>query len=130
MAETKFGTFAELLEITEVPLRPIVNQLRKLIIQIDPNTVEVVRLGDRAASFGVGPKKMSEAYVYVLPHKSWVNLGFYKGALLSSESKLMEGTGKSLRHIKIRSLEDSNKAEIKALIKLAVKERKNHFDLA
>jgi len=129
MAETKFGSFKELLEITEAPLRPIVKQLRKLIMEIDPNTVEVVRLGDRAATFGVGPKKMSEGYVYVLPHKSWVNLGFYKGALLSSKSDLMEGTGKSLRHIKIHALEDANKTEIKALIKLAVEERKNHFDL-
>ena len=130
MAETKFGSFDELLEITEPALRPIVNQLRKLILQIDPKAVEVVRLGDRAATFGVGPKKMSEGYVYVLPHKSWVNLGFYKGALLSSKSDLMEGTGKSLRHIKIRSLADSKKAEIKTLIKLAVEERKNHFNLS
>ena len=128
MAETRFGSFKELLEITETPLKPIIKELKKIILEVDPDAVEFVRLGDRAATYGVGPKKMSEGYVYVLPHKSWVNLGFYKGVLLSSNSDLMEGTGKSLRHIKIHRLEDAQKTEIKSLIQLAFEERKNHFN--
>ena len=31
--------------------------LRTLILRVDPDAVEVVRLGDNAASFGLGPKK-------------------------------------------------------------------------
>ena len=124
MADTKFGTFEDLLAITETALQPIAMRLRESIIELDPNAVEVVRLGDRAATYGVGPKKMSEGYAYVLPHKKWVNLGFYKGALLSDESGLMEGTGKKLRHIKIHSIEDANRPEIKRLLISALEERK------
>jgi hypothetical protein len=123
MAETKFGTFEDLLGITPEGLETIVIALQQLILEVDPDTCEVVRLGDRAATYGVGPKKMKEGYAYVQPHKSWVNLGFYKGANLDDPNGLLEGAGKLLRHIKIRSLEDINQPGIRALIKQALEER-------
>lgn len=124
MADTKFGTFEELLAITGEHLRPIVTALRSVILAIDPDACEVVRLGDRAATYGIGPKKMKEGYNYILPHKSWVNLGFYQGAMLVDPEGLLEGTGKSLRHIKIHTIEDTQRNEIHDLIKLAYKHRK------
>lgn len=41
----------------------IARKLRSVILAVDPVAIQVVRLGDRAATYGVGPKKMSEAYV-------------------------------------------------------------------
>ncbi len=125
MAETQFGSFDDLLEKTEIELRPIATRLRELILELDPGAVEVVRLGDRAATYGVGPKKMSEGYAYILPYTTWVNLGFYKGALLADPGELLEGTGKSLRHIKVRSLDDIAAPGIRALIIDAIAERKS-----
>ena len=84
----------------------------------------MVRLGDRAATYGVGLKKMSEGYSYILPHKNWVNLGFYMGTSLPDPSGLMEGTGKKLRHVKVRSVEDAERPEIRRLIEEALAERK------
>ena len=124
MAETKFGTFEELLDIAEESQRETAVKLRTLILSIHPEAVEVVRLGDRAATYGLGPKKMSEGYVYILPYKSWVNLGFYKGADLPDPDNLLEGTGKKLRHIKIRSLADADDPKLRPLIEAALAERK------
>ncbi len=124
MSNTKFGTFQELIELTNEDLRPIVIRLKELIINLHPEAVEVVRLGERAATFGLGPKKMSEGYAYVLPYKNWVNLGFYKGAVLQDPKGLLEGAGKNLRHIKIHSLSDIELPEIKALLLVAYEERK------
>ena len=124
MSETKFGNFNDLLDITGEDLRPIVLELKKVILTIDPDACEVVRLGDRAATYGVGPKKMKEGYVYILPHKSWVNLGFFRGAILDDPDGLLEGTGKIMRHIKIKSLDQANNKSIKTLIKIALIERK------
>lgn len=124
MADTKFGTFNDLLEITVEELRPIAMRLREVILEIDPDAVEVVRLGDRAATYGIGLKKMSEGYVYILPYKNWVNLGFYNGALFADKFELLEGTGKKLRHIKMRSLEDVERPVLRELILLALSERK------
>ena len=124
MAEAKTGVFEDLVHMTERPLQPVIRRLRKIIIEIDADACEVVRLGDRAATYGVGPKKMSEGYVYLLPHASWVNLGFYKGADLKDPKNLMEGTGAKMRHVKIRSIEDADQPGIRALIKDALKERR------
>lgn len=129
MSDTKFGTFEDLLAISPEALHPIAIRLREIILELDPNAVEVVRLGDKASTFGVGPKKMSEGYAYVLPHKKWVNLGFYKGALLKDEHNLLEGTGKKLRHIKMHSLEDVNRPEVKELLKRALAERKEALNI-
>jgi len=82
MAETRFGTFDELMAESEAALRPIATRLREMVCGIHPEAVEVVRLGDRAATYGLGPKMMSEGYCYVLPYRKWVNFGFYKGAEL------------------------------------------------
>ena len=122
--ETRFGTFEELLEMTSQELRPVARDLRALIFSVDRDAVEVVRMGDRAATYGVGPKKMSEGYAYILPHNQWVNLGFFKGADLLDPAGLLEGTGKKLRHVKIRSIADARRAEVCELIEEAFRERK------
>ncbi|MDX1417125.1 MAG: DUF1801 domain-containing protein [Candidatus Promineifilaceae bacterium] len=124
MTETRFGTFEELMDAAVPNLRPIARRLREIVVEIDPDTVEVVRLGDNAATYGVGPKKMSEGYVYIMPHKNWVNLGFYKGAELPDPDQLLEGTGKNLRHIKNRSLAAAERPQIRTLITAAIAERK------
>jgi hypothetical protein len=123
MTETKYGTFADLIQLTAIELRPLLERLREIVIEIDPAAVEVVRLGDRAATYGLGPKKMSEGYVYILPHSKWVNLGFYRGADLPDPDNLLEGTGKKLRHIKIRSLADAERPAVRRLISAALAER-------
>lgn len=124
MSGPKLGTFEDLLEITVPPMQAVARRLREVIVGIDPDVVEVVRLGDRAATYGVGPKKMSEGYAYILPHNGWVNLGFYTGATLPDPKGLMEGTGAKMRHVKIRTVGDADQAAIRRLLKEALSERK------
>ncbi|MCO4748090.1 MAG: DUF1801 domain-containing protein [Proteobacteria bacterium] len=120
----KIGTFEELLASAEPTQRPVLSRLRAILWELHPDACEVVRLGDRASSFGVGPKKMSEGYAYIMPHKSWVNLGFYRGALLEDPASLLEGTGAKMRHVKVRSLEAADQPALRALVLAAIAERK------
>lgn len=124
MDSKRIGTFEDLLAITEKDLCPVAIHLKKIILELDPNAYEVVQLGYKTAAFGIGPKKMSEGYAYIMSHKNWVNLGFYKGAVLPDTGGLLEGTGKNMRHINIHSLEEANCPEIKELLRLAAEERK------
>lgn len=124
MTKAKLGSFEDLIDLTAEDMRPIARRLREVIVDVDPDAVEVVRLGDRAATYGVGPKKMSEGYAYILPHNNWVNLGFYQGALLADPAGLMEGTGAKMRHIKMRSLEDAERTPVRRLVQTALAERK------
>ena len=123
MAAT-FGTFEELLAITEPSMIGIATRLREIVLELDPDAVEVVRLGDRAATFGVGPKKMSEGYVYLIPYTHHVNLGFYRGSVLHDADGQLEGTGKTMRHVKIRSVEEAERPAIRRLIEQARAERR------
>ena len=130
MSKTNYGSFEDLIELTPDQLRPIAIRLKEIVLSIHPESCEVVRLGDRAATYGVGPKKMSEGYCYILPHTNWVNLGFYKGADLIDPSKMLEGTGAKLRHIKIKTLVECDDPEITKLIKSALDERKTALGIS
>lgn len=50
MSNTKFGTFDELIAIAVPEMRPVARLLREIVLDLDPDSVEVVRLGDRAAT--------------------------------------------------------------------------------
>ena len=120
---TRFGSFDELSVDWESELGDIARYLRAVVLELHPGTTEVVRLGDNAATFGVGPKKMREGYCYIMPHKKWINLGFFHGVMVDDPAQLMEGTGKKMRHVKIRSLDMAQQVEIRQLIQAAIVER-------
>jgi hypothetical protein len=118
------GTFDELLADVEPDLATIAQRLRSIIRVVDKSTVETVRLGDNAATYGVGPKKMTEGYAYIMPMRGYINLGFYQGAVLADPHRLLEGTGKGLRHVKIRSMADANRPAVRALVAAALARRR------
>ena len=124
MPPARFGTFEDLLEMTAEPLRPVAVTIREAIMRLNPEVSEVVRLGERAATFGVGPKKMSEGYAYILPHPRWINLGFFRGASLPDHEGLLEGAGAAMRHVKIRGVEEARRPEVLALLAAALAERR------
>lgn len=108
---------------------PILRALRALAFELDPGLVEVARPGDRAVSWGCGPKKMSQAYIYALPYKACVNLGFYRGADLPDPQHKLSGTGKAMRHLSIRQVDEVADPAIRALILAARTERRQALGL-
>lgn len=123
MSAARLGSFDELLGVAQEPLRAILSRLRATILAVHPEACETVRLGDRAATYGVGPRKMIDSYAYVMPQSGWVNLGFFQGANLSDPHGLLEGSGAKMRHVKIRAAADADRPEIRALLAAALAER-------
>ncbi len=117
-------TFESILANFEPHIAEIARSARQQVIDLHPETVEVVYPGYNSTNFGVGPKKNSEAYAYVMAHKKHVNLGFYYGVSLPDPEGLLEGTGKKLRHVKIKSLDTLAHSAVSDLILAAVAERK------
>lgn len=112
----KLGTFEDVLASAPQDVRLICQALRTLIQELHPDCVEVPRPGEPSAAYGFGEKKMSEAYAYIMPQKSYANLGFYHGASMADAHPALEGTGARLRHIKIRTIEAvRSPATVKAL---------------
>ncbi len=122
--DNRLGHFDEVVANITLEMRQLVEFLRNLIIEIDPDTVEVPRPGERSLGYGIGPKKMSEAYAYLMPQTDYVNLGFYHGASLKDPEGLLEGTGKGLRHVKVYDLEQAGQLAVRQLILESIDERK------
>jgi hypothetical protein len=91
---------------------------------------EVPRPGEQHVGYGIGIKKQTEIFAYICPLKDYVRLGFYYGGLLPDPSKLLVGEGKRLRHIKIHSLDEAERPEIRDLIHEAVVERQRALNQA
>ena len=67
---------------------------------------------------------MIDGYAYIMPFRSWVNLGFFQGVSLMDPQGLLEGTGARLRHIKLRTVDDTEQPGVRALVEEAYAERK------
>lgn len=66
------------------------------------------------------------AFGYVDAFTAHVNVGFYLGAELDDPDGVLEGTGKFMRHVKLRPGDDVNAAGLRTLIETAyadIKER-------
>jgi Domain of unknown function (DU1801) len=120
------GRFDDILAIAKPKLRPVCVALREQIAAIHPGFVEVVWPRQLIASFGVGPKKTSEHYAYIAIHGSHINLGFYHGTSLADAEGLLEGTGKELRHVKLRDVSSTRSGAIAFLLRQAIAERKRY----
>ncbi len=118
------GTFEDVISQFEDQIAELANALRKLIAQKYQGVIEVVWKQQKIIGYGIGPKKMSEHFTYIAPFKSHVNLGFYYGVELADPYLLLSGTGKKLRHVKIREISDIT-PELGTLIESSIKNLQN-----
>ncbi|MGH7487089.1 MAG: DUF1801 domain-containing protein [bacterium] len=123
-ANETHGKLEDILLDAKPELRRLAESLRHLIASLHESFVEVVWPRQKIASYGVGPKKMTEHYAYIGVQGSHVNLGFYHGASLPDPEGLLEGTGKELRHVKVRDVAAAKNDAVTALLREAIQERK------
>jgi hypothetical protein len=102
---------------------PIFEALYALIRKHAGDCQEIAWPKQAILSFGVGPKKMSQHHCYIAVYAEHLNLGFYHGATLPDPDALLEGTGKSLRHIKVKSVDATRSPAMTQLVRLAVADR-------
>lgn len=67
-------------------------------------------------------------FAYVNVYTAHVNVGFFYGAYLPDPSGILEGTGKHMRHVKLRPGADHNDQAIVTLIVAAYKDIKNRLN--
>jgi Domain of unknown function (DU1801) len=126
MPSAAHGTFQDLVASAKPPLRPVCTSLRRMIAVLHRDFTEVVWPRQRIASFGIGPRKMSEHYAYIAVYPAHINLGFYHGATLTDRAGLLEGTGKELRHISFRDATSARRPAIATLLRSAIADRKRN----
>ena len=69
------------------------------------------------------------AFAYVAVFKAHVNVGFFRGAEIADPEGLLEGNGKSMRHVKLRPDVDVDSAALRQLIHAAYADMKGRLTL-
>ncbi|MDD5287564.1 MAG: DUF1801 domain-containing protein [Dehalococcoidales bacterium] len=98
------------IEKQKSPQKEICLELRDIILKTFPDVKEEMKWGVPAFSNG-------QFYIGAL--RDHVNLGFSINGLTKEELALFEGSGKTMRHIKIKTLSDIDEKKIVKLLKIA-----------
>jgi hypothetical protein len=99
-------------------VRDLALKARELVRSIIPDAQEKVYSGWKLILYSLDGS-MKGAMCAIGPHKAHVSLGFYRGVDLDDPVGLLEGTGKNLRHVKLKRPEDVQAQSLKSLIKSA-----------
>ncbi|HEV7682028.1 MAG TPA: DUF1801 domain-containing protein [Pyrinomonadaceae bacterium] len=73
-----------------------------------------------AVAIGYGPTdKLGDGVFHVAVYTKGVNLGFNHGATLDDPERILEGAGKQIRHIKIRTSADLTRPAVREYVRRA-----------
>ena len=91
-------------------LKPVTDAIRALVRKVVPRSREAIN------PWGVPVFEWNGTLCYLRVGKNHVTFGFPRGAALRDSAKLLEGTGKNLRHVKLREVADVHDANLRQLI--------------
>lgn len=112
--------FLFLLEFKEKKLIELFKDLRAYILEIYPDSNELLyHTHALTAVFSISDK-LSDAFCMLPVYTNHLNLGFNKGTLLNDPHKLLQGTGNLIRHIPVETAVDYRNKKVKELIQSAV----------
>jgi hypothetical protein len=99
--------------------RKIAEAAHAVLLKHAPGLKHEVKWGIAQYLFPGGAMMDAEGFAIYATSKS-VNLAVGKGGDLAKKHPLLEGTGKSMRHVKLRSVTDATSGEVASILKDAV----------
>lgn len=108
--------FQDPLNLKSQDLIDLYVDLRNYILELAPNSNELLYHTHALTSLYTVSEKMSDGFVMLPIYTNHVNLGFNKGAILTDPKGLLKGTGKLIRHIQVKQSSDYRNAEVRELI--------------
>jgi hypothetical protein len=98
------------------PVRATARALRDAIRAELEGVDERVDFGNRLIAYGRS-MRMRDLLFAVIPHTAHVNLQLADGVDLPDPTGIVEGTGKRIRHVKVRSAEVASAPAVRDLIR-------------
>jgi hypothetical protein len=111
----KPATWEELLATRSAEVQGATRALEALIREELPDVVVEFDPGNGLLAFGRS-MKMRDLLFALIPHAGWVNLQLADGALLPNPDGRIEGTGKRIRHIKVRTAEAASDPRVRRAV--------------
>lgn len=112
----KFATWDDNLASHTPEVQAAARALEAAIREALPDVVVQYDPGNGLLAFGRS-MRMRDLLFALIPHAGWVNLQLAQGALLPNPDGLIEGTGKKIRHIKVRSADAARDPRIAASVR-------------
>ena len=101
-------------------VRTLAVKTRRLVLDVLPDADEKTYWGWSNTWYGTSDKS-ADAIFTISPQKAYVSLYFLRGTELSDPDGLLEGSGKKLRHVKIRDAVDLKTVSLRELMKGALR---------
>jgi Domain of unknown function (DU1801) len=117
---TSDAEFRGILQGRSAVVAAIALAARRLVFDVLPQTVEVVWPTQRSSGYGTGPRKMSDQFAWILPYERHVAMGFPYGVELDDPAGLLQGTGAKIRNVRLESLDDVVRPELRRLLEVAI----------
>jgi hypothetical protein len=108
----------------ELKLGEIALALREMVLEAAPAAVETLFRGYALALIYSFTGKWTDGFCHVVVYSKHVNLGFNRGAELDDPDHVLAGSGKRIRHIKVRQQEDLKNPYVRRFIRAAIKHAK------
>lgn len=111
----KFATWDENLASHTPEVQGAARALETVIREALPEVVVQYDPGNGLLAFGRS-MKIRDLLFALIPHAGWVNLQLADGAVLPDPEGLIEGTGKRIRHVKVRSADAAQDARLRRIV--------------
>jgi hypothetical protein len=115
----------QLIGFLEAYDRPIVDlalALREIILEEVPDASEsIYQVYTVAIWFGFS-EKMKDMFCYIATNARHINLGFPQGSTLPDPNRVLEGDGKTMRHIKFASQSDLERSFVRRYIRASIEQ--------
>jgi hypothetical protein len=103
-------------------IRDLALNLRALVLEEMAPCYENIYDAYSAVAMGYGTSdRMMDGIFHIAVYSNHVNLGFNWGATLKDPDGILEGSGKQIRHISIRTPADLARPEIRKYVSRAIK---------
>jgi hypothetical protein len=99
--------------------------LREMVLEALPSATERIFRVYALVSWYSLSGKMADAFCSIVVNSRHVNLMFNRGAELEDPDRLLVGTGKIIRHLKVHRPEDLRKPHLRKFIRAAIKHAKS-----
>jgi len=103
--------------------------VRAVVLTCAPTANEIIVDAYSAVATGYTfTERFKEAFCHIAAYTTYVNLGFNRGAELDDPRRILKGTGKLTRHIRIARMEDLHAPHVQRFLDAAIAKARAQAD--
>jgi hypothetical protein len=121
MARPPTAPLQDLLAVHDPAVAKLALAARSLILEQAPAAQELIYDAYNALSLAYGfTERLGDAFCHVAVYTHHLNLGFNRGADLDDPKGLLQGTGKRIRHLRVKQPSDLESPHVRSFVQAAI----------